>query len=37
VAALVFFVIGSLATVGATKPLVGGNSGGDGDEWTGNY
>ncbi len=36
VAALVFFVIGSLATVGATKPLVGGNSG-DGDEWTGNY
>jgi hypothetical protein len=38
VAALVFFVIGSLATVGATKPLVGGNSGGNGgDAWTGNY
>ena len=37
-AALVFFVIGSLATVGAAKPLLGGNSGGgDGEIWTDNY
>ncbi len=33
--ALVFFVIGLLATVGVTQPLVGGSAGGE--IWTGNY